>query len=85
MALTKKSVEKKVIAILAETLDRPAQGIRKDAQLVDDLGINSFTMIRVVYMVEEFFSVRVEPESIGSIRTVADIVDHIIEQSSRGT
>ena len=71
MTETHASLEARVIAIVAETLDRPASDIAPDVSLIDDLGAESIDFLDLVFRIESAFGIKIPEQDIwkGSIRT----------------
>ena len=66
-------LEEKVIAVIRENSER-LQIIPPDADLQDDLGIDSFGTIMIVNGIEDAFSITIDETDLKKIRTVSDIV-----------
>jgi acyl carrier protein len=52
-------------------------GDRKGLSFIDDLGIDSMTMMEVVMMVEECLDIRIENEDLMKIRTYGDLDGYV--------
>lgn len=61
--------------ILEKTLKVDPALIRPDANLKDELKLDSLDMIEVVYEVEDRFDVQIPEDSIKDIRTFQQVVD----------
>jgi acyl carrier protein len=46
-------------------------------RLVEDLGVDSLTMIEIVSLAEEVFQISIENEDLGRLRTVSDITGFV--------
>jgi len=66
------TLEDKVIAVIRENSEDVTE-IASDADLVKDIGIDSFGMIMIVNGIEDAFSIAVKEEDIAKIRTIKDI------------
>ncbi len=70
-----------VMAGLAEVLDEvagtPADKVVAEATFLDDLDIDSLTMVEIVVACEERFGVRIPDEALENLRTVGDAVAFI--------
>jgi acyl carrier protein len=64
------ALEARVIAIVAETLDRQPSDVRADASLIDDLGAESIDFLDLVFRLESGFGITIPEQDIwrGSIR-----------------
>jgi acyl carrier protein len=63
--------------ILMEELQLREEEITLDADLRNDLGINSLELADLVMICEEKFDVEMDDEVLGKILTVGDIVDYL--------
>jgi len=77
MSLTQKEIEQKVIQILSDRLNIDAQKIKPDSKLVEDLGMDSFGAIEVMFEVEEKFGIKVEEDDMKNLHIVKDIITYI--------
>ena len=66
-------LEEKVLAVIRENSER-LENIPPDADLQDDLGIDSFGTIMIVNGIEDAFSITIDETDLKKIRTVSDIV-----------
>ena len=73
MCSQKEEVEKKVIEIIAQALDRPAAEIRPHDSLMDDLGAESIDFLDIRFRIERALKIRFSDEEIweGSLRANA--------------
>lgn len=60
--------------ILREHLDVPADRIKPEALLVEDLGADSLDMIEIVMAIEEQFDVAITDDAAEEVKSVADAV-----------
>jgi acyl carrier protein len=67
------SIEARVIRVIRENSE-DIDALPTDADLRDELGIDSFGTMMIVNGIEDDFSVTIDEADIPSIRTVADIV-----------
>ena len=51
--------------------------VTETANMIEDLGADSANLMMLIMDLEEAFSMTVEDEVLGSIKTVGDIVDYI--------
>lgn len=77
MAKDIKNIEKKVIEILAEKLNIKAEKIKPESKLADDLGMDSFGAVEVMFEVEEKFGVTVSDKELIGLKTVEDVVKYV--------
>jgi len=69
--------------ILADKLNLGAKKVGLDSQLVNDLGLDSFGSIEVVFELEEKFGLKIPDEDIAQAKTVRDIVDYISAKTNQ--
>lgn len=67
----------KVRDILVEELQLKESDITLDAELVNDLGINSLELADLVMLCEEKFDIEISDEDIRKFLTVGDIVNYL--------
>ena len=54
-----------------------AEDVQLDKSFVDDLGVDSLSMVEIIYACEEAFSVSIPDEDSKSLKTVGDAVSYI--------
>ncbi|MBE7080996.1 MAG: acyl carrier protein [Clostridiales bacterium] len=74
------AVADKVIELISKQLNRPAEEITLDKEIVKDLGADSLDVVEMLMSLEEEFEISVPEEDAVNIKTVGDIVN-LIEQS----
>ena len=67
----------KVISIISEYQDIPADTIHADSHLVNDLGFTSYDVVSLVGKFEDEFDIEVPDKKIKLMKTVDDIVKFI--------
>lgn len=67
----------KIISIISEHQDIPADTIHADSHLVNDLGFTSYDVVSLVGKFEDEFDVEVPDRKIKLMKTVDDIVKFI--------
>ena len=67
----------KVISIISEYQDIPADTIHADSHLVNDLGFTSYDVVSLVGKFEDEFDIEVPDRKIKLVKTVDDIVKFI--------
>ncbi len=77
-------VESNVIAVLAEKKGLASDKIRLDSRLEQDLGLDSFDSIEMVFGLEEKFHIKIPDQDIAQVKTVKDVVDYIAHKESAG-
>jgi len=67
----------KVKTLLMEELSVNEEDITMEAELVNDLGINSLELADLVFLCEEKFSIQIDDEDIKDLITVGDVVAYL--------
>ena len=67
----------KIISIISEYQDIPADTIHADSHLVNDLGFTSYDVVSLVGKFEDEFDIEVPDRKIKLMKTVDDIVKFI--------
>ena len=64
-------------AILIEELQIEADLITPEAELTNDLGINSIELADLVMLCEDKFNIEIDDENIGKFVTIGDVVEYL--------
>ena len=67
----------KIKEILVEELSVNADDVTLEAELENDLGINSLELADLVFICEERFSIQIDDDEIKDLITVGDIVNYM--------
>ena len=67
----------KVKDILVEELQIKEADITLEAELVNDLGINSLELADLILLCEEKFNIVIDDEDLHTFITVGDVVDYL--------
>jgi len=78
MALEKSEVLEGLTEIIVEETGLPAEAVDLDKSLVDDLDIDSLSMMTIVTLAEEKFEIRFPDEAVKTLATVDDAVTFIV-------
>jgi acyl carrier protein len=78
-------IEQTVKEILAKQLKIDPANIRSEALLAEELGLDSFGALESAFEMEEKFAIQIPNEALYNVKTVKDIVDHIVEQTKDKT
>ena len=76
--MTPQEIEQKVIEIAANKFSADASKITGDTRLADDLGVDSFGAVELLFELEEKFGLKIPDSDISQIRTVNDIVAYLV-------
>ncbi|NCB51305.1 MAG: acyl carrier protein [Clostridia bacterium] len=63
--------------ILARQLEISPEGIRRDTDIMEDLGADSLDMVEFVMAIEEEYDIVITDESVGNMTTVGQISDFL--------
>ncbi len=74
-------IEQKIKEILAKQLNMLPDGIKPQALLVEDLGLDSFGSVEVAFALEERFDLKIPDQDLYNAKTVKNIVDYINERT----
>ena len=67
----------RVSHILARYLSIPAEDVREDSRLEEDLGLDSLGALEVIFEIEEEFKIKVPDERLDAFPTVRAVCDRI--------
>ncbi len=73
-------IESKIKEILADQLNLDKSKIDLNSRLGEDLGMDSFSSIEIVFELEEEFGITISDEEIIKAKVVKDIVDYVVVQ-----
>ena len=71
----------KVKAILMEELNVEEEKITLDAELTNDLGVNSLELADLILLCEEKFSIEIDDEDLHKFITVGDVVNYLSQKA----
>ena len=77
MAYKRDEIEKKVVEVMAKMLHRDEGDIRLESTLADDLEMDSFTALEMLFELEDQYGLEIPDEEIEHFKTVQDIVTYI--------
>jgi acyl carrier protein len=69
--------------ILHEVADVKPEDVTPDKSFVDDLDVDSLSMVEVAMAVEEKFGAKIPDEKLSELKTVGDAVDYIKAHASQ--
>ena len=70
-------IEEKVREFLIEDLEIDEEKIAPEAQLKEDLGIDSLDFVDIVVIVEKKFGFKIKPEEMKDVKTLGQFYDYI--------
>ena len=78
--MEREEIFSKVVDVLVEQLGVEKENVKKDSEIMTDLGADSLDVVDVVQVLEEEFNVKVPNEDIEKLKTVEDITNYIAEK-----
>jgi len=81
--MTEAEIEKGVKEILSKRLNISTEKILKDSKFVDDLGMDSFGAVEVMFEIEDKFGIEVNEKDLLNITTVKNMVDYITNKLNK--
>ena len=70
-------IAEQVKKILIDKLNLDSAKIGPDSHLINDLGLDSFGSIEIVFELEEKFDLKIPDQDIAQAKTVKDITDYL--------
>ena len=81
--MDRKKIERKVKEILEKILNIPQSQIKLDSKLEQDLKMDSFSAIEIMYEIEDKFGIETSEKDLSPFKTVRDIVAYIATNLKR--
>jgi acyl carrier protein len=75
--MTDQEIEQKVKEILSKKLGVELGKITSESRLAQDLGVDSFGAVELMFEIEEAFALKIPDSDIDQVRTVKDIVAYV--------
>lgn len=75
--MNRKEIENKVKEFLIEELEIDEDNIYPEANLKEDMGIDSLDFVDIVVIVEKNFGFKIKPEEMASVKTLIDFYNYI--------
>jgi len=76
--MDKKEIEEKVKEILAKELNIKKENITPEKRLIEDLGMDSFTSIELIFELEDRLGIDIPEKETFKLITVGDIINYIV-------
>ena len=77
--------DQEILAGLAEIIDEiagvPADEVTPDKNFVDDLDIDSLSMVEIAVAAQDKFGVEIPDEQLKDLKTVQDVVNYVSKNS----
>jgi acyl carrier protein len=81
--MTREEIIEKLRASLTKVLDTPPTEVALGSRLREDLGLDSFAALEMLFELEEQVGINVSREAAMQLRTVEDVVG-FVERAQRG-
>ena len=75
--MTNQEIELKVKEVVAKKLDAKIETLSATTRLAEDLGVDSFGAVELMFELEEKFGLKIPDSEIEHIRTIGDIVTYL--------
>ncbi|MDP3735776.1 MAG: acyl carrier protein [Hyphomonadaceae bacterium] len=72
--MTPEQAYSQIVAYLTDTFEIPAEQVRPEALLIDDLGLDSIDAVDLMVKLQEQTGRKVSPDQFENVRTVQDLV-----------
>ncbi len=70
------NIDKKIIKLIAKTLELKEKDIKPETRLAQDLEIDSLDLVDLVAAFEEEFNIEIADQDIKKLQTVHDIIEY---------
>jgi len=77
--MTNQEIEQKVREILSKKFDVELVKISSESRLAEDLGVDSFGAVELMFELEEVFGLKIPDSDIEHVRKVSDVVAYLQE------
>ncbi|MEQ8326454.1 acyl carrier protein [Parvibaculum sp.] len=77
--MTRDEIYETLKGFLVELFEIPEEQISLDANLADDLDLDSIDAVDLILKLQEFIGRKVSAEQFRSVRTVRDVIDQVNE------
>ncbi len=67
----------RVVAVIADKLDTPAEDIAEDSKFVEDLNADSLDQVELIMALEDEYDITIPDEDAQKIVSVKDALDYI--------
>jgi len=70
-------IEKKVVEVIAELLHLDESNIEPNSLLIEDLGMDSFAAVEMLFKIEEEYDLEISDEEMIKLKTIKDVVAYL--------
>jgi acyl carrier protein len=75
--MTEQEIFARFAALIEEYSETPASDVTREADLADDLGFDSLSMVEIVISAQIAFDIEIPDEAIRDLETVQDVVNYV--------
>ncbi|GAA4613836.1 acyl carrier protein [Saccharopolyspora hordei] len=79
--MSNEEITKGLAAIVEEVAGVDAADVTVDKSFVDDLDIDSLSMVEIAVQAEDKFGVKIPDDELANLKTVGDAVDYITKNA----
>ncbi|KAA5826556.1 acyl carrier protein [Saccharopolyspora hirsuta] len=79
--MSNEEITKGLAAIVEEVAGVDAEEVSVDKSFVDDLDIDSLSMVEIAVQAEDKFGVKIPDDELANLKTVGDAVDYITKNA----
>ena len=77
LVINKNEISKTVIQVLAKTLLKKEEDVRPEHALVEDLEMDSFYAVELLFELEDRYGIEIPDEEAENFKKVQDIIEYI--------
>jgi acyl carrier protein len=77
MALSDQEIQEGLAEIIDEVAGVPADQVTPDKTFVDDLDIDSLSMVEIAVAAQDKFGVEIPDDQLKDLKTVQDVIDYV--------
>lgn len=78
MVMTEQEIFIRFAALIEEYADTSASDVTREADLADDLEIDSLAMVEIVVAAQIAFNIEIPDEAVRGLKTVQDVVNYVL-------
>lgn len=82
--MDRQAVYKEISDFLVDTFEVPESDLTPDADLVENLGLDSIDAVDLMVKLQEITGKKVTPEQFKTVRTINDVLDVVDQLSANG-
>jgi acyl carrier protein len=82
MAMTDQEIQTGLAEIIDEVAGVPADQVTPDKTFVDDLDIDSLSMVEIAVAAQDKFGVEIPDDQLKDLKTVQDVIDYVKRTSA---